>query len=63
MSAFIERVANEQAGGATEGSMRLNLIFIRPGPAIILLLLVLAMTLPRTLFPTGANNLNSRGAR
>jgi hypothetical protein len=49
MSAFIERVADEQVGGATEGSKPLCLYFIGPGPAITLLL-VPAMTLASPVF-------------
>ena len=45
MSAFIERITGGQVGGTTERSIRLSLSFIRLGPVIILLLLVLAMTL------------------
>jgi hypothetical protein len=44
MSAFIDRITGSQVGGATERSIRLSLSFIRLGPVIILLLLVLAMT-------------------
>jgi hypothetical protein len=55
MSAFIERVTGGQVGGATERSIRLSLSFIRLGPVIPLLLLVLAMTLPSPVFLTGAN--------
>ncbi|CAA9398355.1 hypothetical protein AVDCRST_MAG82-52 [uncultured Rubrobacteraceae bacterium] len=55
MSAFIERVTGGQIGGATERSIRLSLSFIRLGPVIILLLLVLAMTLLSPVFLTGAN--------
>ena len=44
MSAFIERITGGQVGGATERSIRLSLSFIRLGPVIILLLLVLVMT-------------------
>ena len=45
MSAFIDRITGGQVGGATERSIRLSLSFIRLGPVIILLLLVLDMTL------------------
>jgi hypothetical protein len=45
MSAFIDRITGGQVGGATERSIRLSLSFIRLGPVIILLLLVLAMSL------------------
>ena len=45
MSAFIERITGGQVGGATERPILLSLSFIRLGPVIILLLLVLAMTL------------------
>jgi ribose transport system substrate-binding protein len=55
MSAFIERITGSQVGGATERSIRLSLSIIRLGPAIILLLLVLAMTLLSPVFLTGAN--------
>jgi ABC-type xylose transport system permease subunit len=55
MSAFIERITGGQVGGTTERSIRLSLSFIRLGPAIILLLLVLAMTLLSPVFLTGAN--------
>jgi ribose transport system substrate-binding protein len=55
MSAFIERITGSQVGGATERSIRLSLSIIRLGPAIILLLLVLAMTLVSPVFLTGAN--------
>ena len=55
MSAFIERITGSQVGGATERSIRLSLSFIRLGPAIILLLLVVAMTLLSPVFLTGAN--------
>jgi ribose/xylose/arabinose/galactoside ABC-type transport system permease subunit len=55
MSAFIERITGGQVGGATERSIRLSLSFIRLGPVIILLLLVLAMTLLSPVFLTGAN--------
>ena len=55
MSAFIERITSSQIGGATERSIRLSLSFIRLGPVIILLLLVLAMTLLSPVFLTGAN--------
>src|ERR687889_2640163 len=55
MSAFIDRITGGQVGGATEGSIRLSLSFIRLGPVIILLLLVLAMTLLSPVFLTGAN--------
>jgi len=54
MSAFIERITGSQVGGATERSIRLSLSIIRLGPAIILLLLVLAMTLLSPVFLTGA---------
>ena len=47
MSAFIERITGGQVDGTTERSIRLSLSFIRLGPVIILLLLVLAMTLRR----------------
>jgi hypothetical protein len=47
MSAFIERITGGQVGGTTERSIHLSLSFIRLGPVIILLLLVLAMTLRR----------------
>src|SRR5918992_656971 len=55
MSAFIERITGSRVGGATERSIRLSLSIIRLGPAIILLLLVLAMTLLSPVFLTGAN--------
>ena len=55
MSAFIERITGSQVGGATERSIRLSLSIIRLGPAIILLLLVVAMTLLSPVFLTGAN--------
>jgi ABC-type xylose transport system permease subunit len=55
MSAFIERITGGQVGGTTERSIRLSLSFIRLGPVIILLLLVLAMTLLSPVFLTGAN--------
>ena len=55
MSAFIERITGGQVGGTTERFIRLSLSFIRLGPVIILLLLVLAMTLLSPVFLTGAN--------
>jgi ribose transport system permease protein len=55
MSVFIDRITGGQGGGATERSIRLSLSFIRLGPVIILLLLVLAMTLLSPVFLTGAN--------
>jgi ribose transport system permease protein len=55
MSAFIERVTGGQVGGATERSIRLSLSFIRLGPVIILMLLVLVMTRLSPVFLTGAN--------
>jgi ribose transport system permease protein len=55
MSAFIERITGGQVGGTTERSIRLSLSFIRLGPVIILLLLVLAMTPLSPVFLTGAN--------
>ena len=59
MSAFIERITGGQVGGTTERSIRLSLSFIRLGPVIILLLLVLAMTLLSPVFLTGANKKNA----
>jgi ribose transport system permease protein len=55
MSALIERVTGAQLGGTTERSIRLALSFIRLGPAIILLLLILVMALLSPVFLTGAN--------
>ena len=63
MSAFIERITGGQVGGTTERSIRYSLSFIRLGPVIILLLLVLAMTLLSPVFLTGANISSGRARR